>query len=73
MRPEWRKRKITRVMSTTDWKVICEKCKNLGFNHEIYEKTYYWGKLTFDLARLENLKAQGFEVSPPNPKLYLKE
>lgn len=63
--------KGSRQMDTGDWRVICDKCKKLGFDFELYKNAVFWGKLIFDLAKLENLKAQGFSVSAPDPKKYL--
>ena len=66
-----RKKDSSRQMNTSDWTFIHDKCLELGFDPEPYKNVYHWGKLTFDLIKLQIAKELGNSISPPIPEDYL--
>lgn len=62
--------KGSRQMNTGDWRFIHDKCVELGFDPEPYKNIVFWGRLTFELMKLENLKKLGHPISAPDPEKY---
>lgn len=55
-------------MSIEEWNYVCEICKRLNINPYQYEEVWNYGKLIFDLTRLD---LEGHhEVIPPIPLEY---
>lgn len=57
-------------MSVNDWNYVCEICERLRIDPLPYQEVWNYGKLIFDLTKLDLTGRQ--EVISPNPADYNK-
>lgn len=56
-------------MGINEWNEVVRLCQKLNFDYEPYKEVYNFGKLIFDLVRMDIFPSE--EHIPPDPADYM--